>query len=202
MSAPILEQSKIGRVSTEPVYPLSVAQYHRMIDLGLLTADDPVELLEGILVQKMPKNPPHPRCNKKLARIFDRLLPAAWHYRSQEPITLGDGEPEPDGAVVRGTEDDYAQRHPGPADVALVIEIADSTLSRDRGTKLRSYARAGIAVYWIVNLIDRVIEVHSDPAPDSEQPNYRVREVIGAEGKVELKLNGAQIGTIEVADVI
>ena len=160
----------------EPIFRLTVDQYHELVRSGQLTPDDPVELLEGILTFKMPKNTPHAAGTRLCRRTIEPLLPPGWFYDAQEPITLTDGEPEPDGIVVRGRLEDYLTRHPGPADLALVIEVADSSLDRDRGIKLRSYARAGISVYWIVNLIDRQIEVFS--APDWLAAEYRVRAVL------------------------
>src|SRR6266540_3383250 len=105
----------------EPVFRLTVEQYHTMIEAGVLTDDDPVELLEGILVFKMPKKPNHRLAVRLLTSALDAMLPSGWHFQAQEPITLADGEPEPDGAVVRGNPRDYSTRHPGPEDVALVI---------------------------------------------------------------------------------
>src|SRR5438477_3813278 len=101
--------------SPDPVFRLSVEQYHAMIDAGVLTDDDPVELLEGILVFKMPKKPNHRLVVRLLTTAVDAALPRNYHFQAQEPITLGDGEPEPDGAVIRGQPRDFAQRHPAPA---------------------------------------------------------------------------------------
>ena len=144
-----------------------------MIRDGVLGEDDPVELLEGVLVYQMPKKTPHTTGTLLSAKTVGSQLPEGWHYRSQEPITLDDGEPEPDGVVARGDIRDYLDRHPEPANLALAIEVADSSLERDRGVKLRSYARAGIQTYWILNLIDRVLEVYTDPRPDEAEPDLR-----------------------------
>src|SRR5712692_5425247 len=111
-----------------PIYRLSVAQYHAMADHGILGEDDPVELLEGWLVQKMTKPRPHSRCTHRTRRALKRLLPAGWYVDTQEPITTADSEPEPDVAVIRGANDDYTDRQPGPVEVALVVEVADTTL--------------------------------------------------------------------------
>src|SRR5216110_2691992 len=92
---------------SEPVFRLSVEQYHTMIDAGVLTDDDPVELLEGVLVFKMPKKPPHRYVVQAAQDVIRAILPAGWGYQAQEPITLQDGEPEPDGAVIRGSQHDY-----------------------------------------------------------------------------------------------
>src|SRR5947209_7775387 len=110
-------------IPSDPVYPLSVEQYHAMISGGVITENDPVELLEGVLVFKMPKNPPHTYAMESAQEIIRPMLPVGWFYRAQEPITLEDGEPEPDGVVVRGSRADFRSRHPGPSDVALLIEL-------------------------------------------------------------------------------
>lgn len=160
---------------SEPVFPLSVEQYHSMIDAGTLGEDDPVELIEGALVFKMPKNPPHEASLGQIQDLFpSRLLPG-WLLRLQAPITLSDSEPEPDATIVRGQRGDYRKRHPHADEVALVIEVANTTLPRDRGMKLRTYARAGVATYWIVNLVDRHIEVYTNPDGNCYQTVREIR---------------------------
>src|SRR5437899_3211819 len=116
-----LTNGRSAAVPAEPIYRLSVAQYHAMIRADILTEDDPVELLEGWLVVKMPKNPPH-RLSTGLTRTaLERVVPAGWYVDTQEPITLEDSEPEPDVAVVRGDRRQYADHHPGPQDLALSV---------------------------------------------------------------------------------
>ena len=136
-----------------------------MIEAGELTTDDRVELLDGELVDKMPKNPSHSLVTRKLDRRLMTLVDDGWHVRNQEPVTLSASEPEPDLAVVRGTEDDYGHRKPGPADTALVVEVADSTVARDR-RKRTIYAAAGLPEYWIVNLPEDTLERYTEPAGD------------------------------------
>jgi hypothetical protein len=131
-------------IPSEPIWRLSVEQYHQMIQLGILTDDDPVELLEGWLVYKMPKNPPHRIATKLTRDALAQILPLGWYVDTQEPITLSDSEPEPDVVIVRGVTQDYFDRHPTDQDIALVAEVADSTLERDRTSRKRLYARAGI----------------------------------------------------------
>ncbi len=138
-----------------------------MIRAGILTDDDPVELLDGWLVSKMPKNPPHCVVTRLIRQALERLVPAAWYVDTQEPLTTADSEPEPDVVVVRGETRQYLDRHPGPEDVGLVVEVADTTLQRDRTSKKRLYARAGIPVYWIVNLPESRCEVYSEPVRGS-----------------------------------
>jgi Uma2 family endonuclease len=189
--------------TTEPIFRLTVDQYHELIRAGKLGEDDPVELLEGILVFKMPKNTPHATATKLARREVERALPEGWHYIVQDPITLSDGEPEPDGAVVAGRIEDYTDAHPGPADVALVIEVADTSLARDRGIKLRSYARAGIPAYWIVNLIERQVEAYADPDPAAQpEPVYRQRQVVAAGANVPFVLKGSPVRQIPAADLL
>jgi Uma2 family endonuclease len=181
------------------IFRLTVAQYHELIRSGKLTDEDPVELLEGILVYKMPKNTPHATSTKLVRREIEPRLPLGWHYQTQDPITLGDGEPEPDGAVVRGKIEDYAKHHPGPSDVALVIEVADSSLERDRGIKLRSYARAGIPVYWIINVEDRQVERYREPtAPGGVVPSYQLIDIYREGESIPLALPGSAEAAISV----
>jgi Uma2 family endonuclease len=186
----------------EPVFPLSVEQYHAMIEAGVLTEDDPVELVEGLLVFKMPKKPKHTLVVRLLAEAIAAMLPSQWHFRSQEPVTLPDGEPEPDGAIVRGQPRDYARKHPGPPEVALVIEVADATLRRDRGIKLRSYARAGIPVYWIIDLASRTIEIYSNPDPRAQPPNYREHTAHQENATIPVRLGEQQVGEIRAGSLL
>lgn len=187
--------------SPEPLFRLSIKQYHAMIDAGVLTDDDPVELIEGILVYKVPKKPRHRIALAKLQRAITPLLPPDTSLQTQEPITLSDGEPEPDATVFRGKPEDYSTRHPGSDEVALVIEVADTTLARDRGIKLRSYARANLPVYWIVDLIGETIEVYRDPDPQAVPPTYRQPQIYDLRSSVPLEIRGQVIASIPVASV-
>jgi Uma2 family endonuclease len=197
ISAPI-DQFLPSAIPPEPVCRLSVSQYHEMIATGILAPDEPVELLEGWLVPKMVRNPPHSTARQLTATALRQILPAGWHVRSQEPITLGDSEPEPDVAVVRGDLGRYERSHPGPQDVALIVEVADASVQRDRSIKKRVYARAGIPVYWIINLPERRIEVYTDPAARLEAADYRRREDYTARMEVPLTIECHDIGQIPV----
>jgi Uma2 family endonuclease len=173
-----------------------------MIRTGILTDDDPVELLEGWLVPKMPRNPSHRVTTGLLRKVLEGKTPPGWYVDTQEPITLADSEPEPDVVVVRGETRKYLDRHPGPPDLGLVIEVADTTLQRDRTSKLRLYALASIGVYWIVNLTERRIEVYTQPSGPADQPGYRQRQDYGPEDEVPLVVEGRQLGTLAVSDVL
>jgi Uma2 family endonuclease len=189
-------------LSSEPLYRLTVEQWHQMIASGTLTDDDPVELIEGVMVFKMPRHPPHILATKRLDLLISQLLPDGWSYRRQEPLTLDDSEPEPDGAVVEGSDESFANRLPEGHEIAVVIEVSDATLARDRGMKLRIYARAGIPVYWIVNLIERRIEVYSEPQASLPEPAYAKTRIFAPGEAVEVVLKGQIIGTVAVSAVL
>jgi Uma2 family endonuclease len=173
-----------------------------MIQAGILTDDDPIELLEGWLVAKMPKNPRHRLVTQLLREALARLLPAGWYVDAQEPITTEDSEPEPDIAVVRGERRDYADRHPGPQDLALLIEVADTTLQRDRTLKKRLYARAGILVYWIVNLPENHIEVYTTLSDGDDPRDYQERKDYALSDEVPFLIEQNEVGRLAVREIL
>jgi Uma2 family endonuclease len=190
---------------TAPLFPMpefvwkfTVGQYHQMIHAEILGEDDPVELLEGVLVTKMPKNPPHSLATHLIREALTRLISLGWCVNTQEPITLADSEPEPDVAVVQGSPRQYSDRHPKAEETALVIEVADSSLSRDRGLKKRIYARAGIPVYWIVNLPERKIEVYSQPTG----VDYQQRQDFESDAEIPVLIEGRELGRIAVRELL
>jgi Uma2 family endonuclease len=185
-------------VPDEPIYRLSVEQYHQMIECGIIDDDAPVELLEGWLVQKVGKNPPHTYSTRQLRKGLEQVIPAGWYVNSQEPVTDETSEPEPDASIVRGDSKDYLQRHPGPGDTALVGEVADTSLRRDRGVKKRIYARASIPVYWIVNLVDKQIEVYTGPTGPAKKPDYQDRQDYKPGEVVPVVIDGRQVGQLAV----
>jgi Uma2 family endonuclease len=179
----------------------TVEQYHEMIASGILTENDRVQLLDGVIAEMSPVGLPHRNAVQVLMRWIMKNLPDGWDLQIQQPITVGASEPEPDLAVVRMR--DYRDRHPGPADIALLIEIADSSIETDRITKGEIYAAAGIREYWIVNLVDRCVEIHRDPvAAGSAKATYPACEIVPATGKLTLKLDGVALGDVDVASVI
>ena len=198
------------RIATVPLsflsrtlYPkVTVAEYHQMIQDGVFDDGDPIELLEGYLVQKMSHNTPHASAVHKLNKRLMRLAPAGWEARSQLPITLSDSEPEPDGVLAKGDEATFATHHPLPGELGLVVEVADTSRYADRREKGRIYARAGIPVYWIVNVADRQIEVYTDPDTTANPPAYRTRTDHKPGDTVPITLDGAQVGTIAVDELL
>jgi Uma2 family endonuclease len=177
---------------------MSIERYEAMVDSGVFTKRDRLHLINGLLVVKMTKNPPHVVACDLTRAAIDGLSLAGWYTRVGDPVRLPpDSEPEPDVAVVRGTIRDYSDHHPGPADVALVAEIADSSLTDDR-KMARIYGNAGIAVYWIVNLVDRQVEVYTGPHADG----YTARDVYRPGDIVPVVVDGKIVGQIAVDDLL
>ncbi len=146
--------------------PFSVAEYHRMIDVGILTEDDRVELLEGVIVLMSPQKEPHAHAIEVLNEALVSQVKGRYRVRPQLPLALGDrSEPEPDLAVVPLPEPGAPALNRRAA--VLVIEVAGESLRKDRLAKSRVYARAAIPEYWIVNLEERSVEVSRDPDPEA-----------------------------------
>src|SRR5262249_50283397 len=131
-----------------------------------------------------------------------RRLPAGWDYRVQSSIVLADSQPEPDIAVCRGDETAYLTRHPMGGDVGLVVEVADSSLLRDQRDKTRIYARAHIPVYWIINLVDRRIEVYTQPSGPTAAPAYGAFQTYQPADAVPLLLDGSAVVNLPAADLL
>jgi Uma2 family endonuclease len=185
------------------LYPkVTVAEYHQMIADGVLNDGDPIELLEGYLVTKMAHNNPHRLGVQWLATRLHGLGLTGWVVVNQLPITLTESEPEPDGYIARGDDRTYQNRPPGAADIGLVVEVSDSSLQIDRDHKGRIYAREAIPVYWIVNVVDRQVEVYTDPDPAANPPAYRTRTEYRPGDSVPVVLDGQPAGSISVADLI
>ncbi len=224
----------------------TVEQYHRMINSGVLTEGDAVELLDGQILRKgewrddgpvlhrftpdqcvqmvsegilgeeeaftlaemgvpsdMPRSLAHDSTIDRADDELRPLLPGNWRLRIQCAIRLSSGEPEPDLAVVLGPVGRYDHHHPQSVEIAVLVEVADSTLAYDQNLKSRAYARAGIPIYWIVNLIDRQIEVYTDPeSPPAAQARYRVRTDYQSGQRVPVIVAGTSIGTVSVDAVL
>jgi Uma2 family endonuclease len=173
-----------------------------MIQKSVLTEDDPVELLEGWIVQKMPRTPGHDAAITLTESAIRSQLPSGWHVRVQCAITTSDSEPEPDLAVVAGDPRSYLHRHPSPSDIGLLVESSESSLDTDRVEKGRIYARAKIPAYWVVNLVDRRVEAYSDPDPQAAPPAYRRRQTFGSGQTIPLLLSAQTVGLIRVDDIL
>ena len=144
-------------------------EYDRLTQAGFLGAEERLELIEGAIVPKMSQNPPHSTLLYLATLLLQRIFGEGFLVRAQMPLQLGDSSrPEPDIAVVVGAPRDYLAAHPDTA--VLVVEISDSTLAADREVKAGLYARAGIAEYWIVNVVSQVLEVRRAPVADAAEP--------------------------------
>jgi Uma2 family endonuclease len=183
-----------------PIARFSVEQYHRMIESGAFTEDDRVELIEGWVVQQMAKGPGHEYSVGQGEDLLRARVPAGWHVRNQAPITLTSSEPEPDLAVVRGDRGAYRRRHPAPSEVALVIEVSDTSLDTDR-IKGKTYGSAGIAEYWILNLVERRVEVYTRPDAASEL-GYGSQAMFRANETIALRIAGQDLGTLAVSALL
>jgi Uma2 family endonuclease len=166
----------------------TLSEYHRLTELGFFKENDRVELIRGQIVQMAAKGTAHEVCSTRLLRELPKLLLEQALLRCQSPITLIDnGEPEPNFSIVQNREDDYLSGHPIAADIWLIIEISDSSLSYDQETKLPLYAESGISDYWIFNLPDNCLEAYSEPyqKPTGEF-GYRVKRIVLAEEAIAL----------------
>jgi Uma2 family endonuclease len=173
-----------------------------MVEVGILTESDKVELLDGRIVEKMSRNPPHDSGLHRLMNALARLVPTKYLIRSQSALRLSNSVPEPDIALVRGPATRYDAQHPRAEDAVLVVEVSDSTLQDDQGEKLALYAREGILVYWVLNLVDRRLEVYSDPTGPDHFPTYRIRTDISEDGVVVVPVSGKKKLTVRVRDVL
>ncbi|MEP7036966.1 MAG: Uma2 family endonuclease, partial [Acidobacteriota bacterium] len=155
---------------------ISVKDYDEMIEHGILTTDDKVELLNGIIIEKMPKGIKHAAVNDLVAEIFREKLGNRVVIRNQNPVVLDDySEPEPDLVLAKPPREIYSECHPTPEDILLIVEISDSTLGRDRVTKNLAYAKAGIRQYLVLNLQDNSLEDYREPAADGYQSKQTYR---------------------------
>ena len=203
--------SSLPLPSPANVYRISVDQYDRMVESGVLAEDDPVELLGGVLVRRMPKNPRHVFPTEETRNRLERIVPAGWYVRQEGPVRIpAFDEPEPDVAVARGNSRSYRKHHPGPKDIALVVEVAATkgSLNQARVEKMSAYARAGIPVYWIINLtrtggIPRAgsgrVEVYIRP---TRTRGYRDHVEYKSHDQVPVVIDGREVGRIAVADLL
>lgn len=195
------EPNKLEQFSSN-FWRISVERYHEMINVGTLTENDRLELLEGFLIEKMTVNPPHTFVTEMIRDLLADIIPGSFFVNSQQPITMSDSEPEPDVIVVHGTRRDFLKRHPRPENVALVVEVSDSTLNQDQNWKKRIYARAGIPAYWIVNLPDRQIELYTQPSGPTSSPTYHQLTTYHEEDVVPVFLDEKQIATLSVRELL
>jgi len=181
------------------IHRFTVDEYERIVAAGALDDSSRVELIDGYMVTKMGKSAEHGWTTKRILNWLESRLPVGWTARKEEPVRIpAYDEPEPDIAIVQGSDDDYMHRIPTAADVALLVEVSGSTLLTDRGEKLSSYAKDGIPVYWVVNLADRQVEVYTGPGP----AGYTSRQDFLPGQQVPVVISGQQLGLIAVDDIL
>jgi Uma2 family endonuclease len=178
-----------------------------MVEHGLLTKYDKIELLDGLMVEKMTKGGPHVMSTYYVGEALRALQLAGFHVKTEAPIALPTGPrgrasvPEPDVSVVRGTARDYPKDEPGPQDVPLVAEVADSSVREDR-EGLARYAWSKITVAWIVNLVDRCVEVYSEPTGPADPAKYDTVKVYGPDDRIPVVIDGRLVGQVAVKELL
>lgn len=156
--------------------PFTVKEYDFLIEAGILTENDNIELLNGAIVEKMPKGTKHSAATDRAARIFYRTFGDKGVIHNQNPIWLDEfSEPEPDIVLAAFDENDYEDKHPTPAEIYLILEVSDTTLSYDRTAKSTAYARAGIRQYLLLNVQERTLEDYREPSADGYQSKQTLR---------------------------
>lgn len=187
-----------GDVPRAPLHRFTVEQYHTLIANGVLTTADRVELLEGYVVGKWPDDPLHDGTLQLVEDAVRRFPTAGLCGRVKMAVTLARSESEPDFVFARETGRDYLTRHPTAADVVLLVEVATASLATDREFKLPIYAAAGVAVYWIVNVVDRQVEVFESPSGDT----YTKSKIYRPGDAVPFVVDGVAVGTIPVIELL
>jgi Uma2 family endonuclease len=182
-----------------PLYRLTLEQYEAMVASGVFSTRDRFHLINGYLVAKMTQNDPHCTADDLCGEALDRVIPDGWYVRASKPIRLPGqiSKPEPDRCMVRGKIRDYRLQSPGAADVNLVVEVSDSSLSEDR-RMAHVYGASGIPVYWIVNLVDRQVEVYTGPCATG----YSRRADFVAGQVIPVLVAGIEVGFVAVSDIL
>ena len=167
-------------MTTTQIHLWTVEEYHRMIDAGILTADDKVELLEGKIIEMSPQRPPHAGTTQRSSDYLKVRLRGIAHVRMQLPITLSNSEPEPDIAIVRIDPNAYGENHPNANDIFLLIKISYSTLNIDREEKAPIYAKANIPEYWILDISNRCGYIFRNPT----ESGYREEIILNGDAAI------------------
>jgi Uma2 family endonuclease len=176
---------------------ITVEEYHQILDAGIFGPEPRVELLEGVIVEKMTKKPPHVLATDLLDEFLHELLPRGSGYcvSMGNPVTMEnrDSEPEPDAMVLRGKLRDYGGRRRTPADAALIAEVSHTSYNYDRYDKWVTYAGSLVPVYWILDLNTRRLEAHTEPTGQGEAATYARTQFYGPDDEVPLVLDGREI---------
>jgi Uma2 family endonuclease len=202
-----MQVTPTGATATPPcpgespeLYRFCLDQYEQMGRSGILAEGDRVELVEGVLYRKPMKKGTHSIAAREAAAALSPVAPTESYFvTAEDPVRIPGraGMPEPDVSVVRGQSRDYPEQ-PEASDVALVVEVSEKSLTFDRTEKLNTYAGGGIPVYWIINLVDRQVEVYSGPVPEG----YRFSEVYRPGQDVPIVIDGTTVGHVPVAKLL
>ena len=180
-------------------YRLTVRQFEKMMEAGILSEDVRVELLGGIIVEQMTKHAPHNFAVRELGESLREILRQEWVVSEEKPAQIGKGwRPEPDLTVARGPSSRYRSHDPLAADLVLVIEVSEASYASDRRTKWHGYAAAAIPIYWIVNLSTRVVDVYSNPSGRGKTAKYRESATFGPGELVPVMIEGREVGKVAV----
>jgi Uma2 family endonuclease len=188
--------------ASRPERLFTVEEYFRMVEVGILTKNDKVELIEGRIVEKMPGNPAHEAALQRIHELLLRACASDWMVRVEAPLKLKGSAPEPDAMVIRGPINRYDRQHPQSTDALLVVEVSDTTLRADRQDKIPMYAGAAIPVYWIVNLTERRVERYYNPTGPEELPTYKSRDDFSESDSISLEFPDGTMANFRVADML
>jgi Uma2 family endonuclease len=181
-------------------HKFSFASYERLIDAGILRQSHGVELIRGEILEKPPNSELHAACVRKLTQLFGVRFAGRAVVSIQNPVRLTDSEPEPDVSLLAVREDYYATAHPEPQDVLLLVDVADASIDFDRDIKREIYAENGVAEFWILNLVDRTLEVYRQPQSTGRYADARV---LSADEHVELeRLPGETFAVSELFPIV
>ena len=193
----------VPRSSRRRLLRLTINQYQAMAETGILRDDPQVELLGGVLVRQMTKNPPHNFTVNQIGKRLYAMLAPGWVVYEEKAVDLTPGwQPEPDVAVLIGPARLYETTQSTAADVILLVEVSDSSYAFDRGIKWRRYADVGVPTYWIVNLGKRQIEVYSRPKGKGSKARYAKIDLYGENDLIPVIINGQEVGRLDVGELL
>ena len=183
-------------------YRITADEYRRMAEAEVFSLDLRLELWDGVLFEKMAKTRPHVASQSMANTLLIRAVPTGWHVSSAAPIDLGrTSVPLPELAIVRGTPHDYYDRNPVGADVGLVIEIAHTSHAEDLGPRADGFAAGGVASYWVLDVVGRVLVALADPRDVDGQVCYARVERFTPEAEIAIELPGEAPIRLAIADL-
>ncbi|HYE21015.1 MAG TPA: Uma2 family endonuclease [Tepidisphaeraceae bacterium] len=187
--------------ASERLRRFSLDEYHRMLDVGILREGEAIELVDGALRHKMTKGTRHDAVVDAIAELL-RPIASGWRVRVQSAISAAEQEPEPDIVIARGPVTRYLDHHPRPHEIALIVEVADTSVNYDRGRRKRAYANVGIVEYWVASIPERVIDVYADPTGATADPDYRIVRRYAVGESVPVMIESREVGVLLVDDAL